>query len=378
VEYGSDWKVWLESVLLEMRADNQARATELAKGALEIHPGTGRLWASLVQLRYYEGGEEAQFSTLKKALNAVPKSGEVWCEAGRIHLNPCSKTFSLDRARRHLFFATRFTPQYGDSFLETLRLEFLEQWVSPIASLVWESTKGRIIECDKSDFNSQLADYINNIFFELLAICDSEGTSAIRSEEDMGLTTEGIIDDDTASQIRQHLEPSSREGSVDLSELELRCANADPNYGLLWFHCRLSPTDTARRILSRATEKVVTELRSFVHIYITAMIRSSAIMATIAAGKEAEADDFQEEYPPLDDEGAWEDFIDKKLLFAPAFYTILHTKKQGGKGVVFLENTITASVFATGLAELNKHQPIGGLSWNERRKELFGTDALFS
>ena len=52
------------------------------------------------------------------ALQFVAKSGEVWCEGGRIFLNPCSTLFSLRNAKKCLNLAVYFTPQYGDSFIE--------------------------------------------------------------------------------------------------------------------------------------------------------------------------------------------------------------------------------------------------------------------
>lgn len=117
--------MFLESVLLEMRAGKWDRAVEEAQSALKIHTGTGRyeqlpllsqtpsfqatysphltprplctphsessslftfpailetrLWAILVQLRYMDGDVE-QVTVLRQALREVPKSGEVWCE----------------------------------------------------------------------------------------------------------------------------------------------------------------------------------------------------------------------------------------------------------------------------------------------------------
>lgn len=55
----------------------------------------------------------------------MPKSGEVWCEGARICLNPFSAHFNLETARKNLDFAIEFTPQYGDSFIEYLRLLML-------------------------------------------------------------------------------------------------------------------------------------------------------------------------------------------------------------------------------------------------------------
>lgn len=40
-------------------------------------------------------------------------------------------------------------------------------------------------------------------------------------------------------------------GAVNTSDLERRCVNADPNYGILWFHCKRKPLDTARKVRCR-------------------------------------------------------------------------------------------------------------------------------
>ena len=53
--------------------------------------------------------------------NKVPKSGEVWCEAARLALNPTMPFFTLAKAQLFLKYAIQFTPQYGDSFLEFIR-----------------------------------------------------------------------------------------------------------------------------------------------------------------------------------------------------------------------------------------------------------------
>ena len=45
-----EWKVFLESVLLEARDGNMLLAIEVAKKSLKLHTGTGRLWALLIQL----------------------------------------------------------------------------------------------------------------------------------------------------------------------------------------------------------------------------------------------------------------------------------------------------------------------------------------
>ena len=80
------------------------------KRALKIHSGTGRLWAMLIQLEH-QNGPKIQFNVLKKALLQVPKSGEVWCEAARLHMDPLSNYFDLGRASQYLDFAIQVKEQ---------------------------------------------------------------------------------------------------------------------------------------------------------------------------------------------------------------------------------------------------------------------------
>ena len=124
-----EWKMFLEAVLLEYRGGNMQAAIERANEALQTHSGTGRLWAVLIQLRQIDG-EKQQLTVFRDSLRQVPKSGEVWCEGARIKLNPLSRKFNLLAARRFLDFAIQFTPQYGDSFVEYLRLEMLQTGVT--------------------------------------------------------------------------------------------------------------------------------------------------------------------------------------------------------------------------------------------------------
>mmetsp|Transcript_17759 Transcript_17759/g.21649 ORF Transcript_17759/g.21649 Transcript_17759/m.21649 type:complete len:664 (+) Transcript_17759:85-2076(+) len=119
-----EWKVFLESVMLEVRCGNRDGALKEAKSALEIHSGTGRLWAILVQLTHAHGPDQQRL-VFREALKQVPKSGEVWCEGARVHLHPLSPHFDLETASRYLEFAIQFTPQYGDSFVEALRFHLL-------------------------------------------------------------------------------------------------------------------------------------------------------------------------------------------------------------------------------------------------------------
>lgn len=78
-------------------------------------------------------GPKHQLEVFKKALQEVPKSGEVWCEGARICLDPTSEYFCLESAEEFLKFGVTFTPQYGDSFIEYLKLEMLKFGVDNIS-----------------------------------------------------------------------------------------------------------------------------------------------------------------------------------------------------------------------------------------------------
>jgi tetratricopeptide (TPR) repeat protein len=376
---GSDWKVWFESVLLEIRGGNYSRAVELSTDGLEIHSGTGRLWASLVHLRHFDGGEEAQFTSLKRALNAVPKSGEVWCEGARIHLNPLSRTFDIDRARRHLFFATKFTPQYGDGFLETLKLEVLEQWFLPIAIMVWESTQRRFYTNAGLDQGKELVKYMLEVYQAVITLCSSDQKKNSDAKTARGV----VVDNETATVIRQRLRPGVHSKLFDMAQLQLRCANADPNYGLLWFHCRLGPTDTARNVLSRALEVMLVEMRAHAHIYISAFVRRFAVIESFGRRQKVVRVERSQgmEGVVVQDSVEWEELLHKTLLAAPSLKQIHEAgikKYKTQAGMDLLKSTMTGSDFVTGLVELSKYRPMDEMSLPERRKALFGTDALFS
>lgn len=123
-EFKGEWKLFLESILVDYRASRFHDAIQKAEAAIEIHSGTGRLWAMLIALSQFRG-VEAQEKLFRTATVEVAKSGEVWCEGARLRMNPLSPYFNLVEARRFLDFAIQFTPQYGDSFVEYIRLELL-------------------------------------------------------------------------------------------------------------------------------------------------------------------------------------------------------------------------------------------------------------
>jgi la-related protein 1 len=90
-EMQSEWKIFLESVLLEIRAQNYSRALEEVKEALQVHFQTGRLHAIHIYIVSHFKSflpstlnlQTNEWQILKCAIYEVPKAGEVWTEAVR-------------------------------------------------------------------------------------------------------------------------------------------------------------------------------------------------------------------------------------------------------------------------------------------------------
>jgi len=168
------WRLIHSRALLELRAGNLTYATEIVRKALESEQGNGRLWALSLQLKQRSSSCKSDeiHDILTRALGLAPKSGEVWCEGCRYYLNPKHDRFSLSKSRDCISRALRFTPQFGDTFIEWLRLEILEKLKSLDSRMSWN--------------------------------------------------TKTIM-------------------ALDTSHVECRCVHADPNYGELWFQCKLRP-----------------------------------------------------------------------------------------------------------------------------------------
>lgn len=133
-----DWKIYLEKINLEMRFGYFSEALAVAKEAVSKYFSTGRLWASLIQILHTDTNSiksGQHFKAFLLAIQEVPKSGEVWCEGARIRLNPFSNYFNLDKAEEYLNYAIQFTPQYGDSFIELMRVYMLKGELQKFSSL---------------------------------------------------------------------------------------------------------------------------------------------------------------------------------------------------------------------------------------------------
>mmetsp|Transcript_23582 Transcript_23582/g.53815 ORF Transcript_23582/g.53815 Transcript_23582/m.53815 type:complete len:1913 (-) Transcript_23582:441-6179(-) len=351
-ECPGEWKVYLESVMLEIRSGRRRKAIEIAQLALKVHIGTGRLWAILVQLSQNDG-DEVQIRVLRDALKEVPKSGEVWCEGARIHLNPFSPTFDLVKAKRYLSFARQFTPQYGDSFLESLRLELLYFLIVPLAETRQQS----------------IAEFSKKMVEENLSLEEINKAIVSKVQEELHHIF-GLYGQPNYSFSFSYDNP---EKVMDTTSLQLLCVNADPNYGTMWFHCRQRPTDTAKAILTRAHSLIICDLAKYAPIYVATLLRRQAVTYTLR--NELDSGQLTGCLPIDDESDEWEAMLEARLRSTPFLGS--YSKDDGttqNDGFIINGGIINGSDFLTGLVDLNRHIPTQKLSPMARRKLLFGSD----
>lgn len=114
----NEWKHYLHYSLFYI-FDGKLEARKMLEEAVQRWPYAGRLWAELLLLqRVKTSPKEDVMKLFEGVIKEVPKSGEVWCEGGRILLE-------RGHQKKALFCfeaAVHLTPQYGDSFIECLRL----------------------------------------------------------------------------------------------------------------------------------------------------------------------------------------------------------------------------------------------------------------
>lgn len=153
------------------------------------------------------------------SLQFVAKSGEVWCEGGRIFLNPCSSLFSVHNAQYCLNLAVYFTPQYGDSFIEVM-------------IMILDHLKAIRLYLLTSDIFLTFSTSNTYLLYQLLI---SRPCPAIMS----------------------------------------RCQYSDPNYGACWFKVKIYPLSSAEEVLLRAMKYVAWDLVWHADIYRSALLREA-------------------------------------------------------------------------------------------------------
>jgi len=273
---GHDWKVFLEHIFMEARQGKPEVAKETAHAALDLHPATGRLWSALIALEHSgKGGVESAMQTFRRAVREVPKSGEVWCEGARAFMNPLVSQFHIGRAMRCLEFAIQLTPQYGDSFLELVRLKFLLEirmrmrndsltvgLLGPPPKNARGCTLKHQVSCDESHRLTVATLVARRV---CLAMAEDLRSEAGQFEFDSSIIeehTSGLLGDPDSETSQPRAEEGHGETQRLLRRLEVICTYADPNYGFLWFWCRRNALSTPQEVLAKMHAEVVRDLLS--------------------------------------------------------------------------------------------------------------------
>jgi hypothetical protein len=89
---------------------------------LQQHPQYAWVYIQLCRL---SGEQEAADQLLLHYFPENSRSGEFWTEVARFYLNPFSPHFDLKKAEAYLQYATFLTPQYGDGWIELLRVKLI-------------------------------------------------------------------------------------------------------------------------------------------------------------------------------------------------------------------------------------------------------------
>lgn len=101
----TDWKFYLHYGLLHK--------TELLKEASKKWSYTGRLIAEWIHSLRESLTAREVLKIWRERIEEVPKSGELWCEGGRIYV----ELHEYENASKCFKAAIHFTPQFGDSFI---------------------------------------------------------------------------------------------------------------------------------------------------------------------------------------------------------------------------------------------------------------------
>jgi len=253
----TDWKMHMHAAYHAIRSGDMPHALLLLQWSLRHSPVAGRLQA--LRLQCLAGSvqaakpEHTPEHALAEALSHVPKGGEVWLEAARLHLNPVRGAYSTARAAQCLALATLFTPQYGDCFIEWLRLDVL-RW----CGLGTEAGTGAAAVVAAT----QLVE---------------GGVEPARTP----LTGPPVLGSSHAEWLQHALgTPLDR-----VSHWATWLSPSQPNYGLLWSHFRHHPADPPAAILQRALPSICAGIATHRHLYAAAA--AAACLTPAASGKAA-------------------------------------------------------------------------------------------
>jgi hypothetical protein len=283
-------------------------------------------------------GVPSKNDVLLRALREVPKSGEVWTEGARCHLNPLMvKSFRLGDAQKFLSFAIQFTPQYGDSFLEVLRVEILAQVFLPkllgllgiplgpfLHNFLSFDVAGDVTWLAASP-RAHFALTLVNAVYPLTADMDIEAiypVIQVPALERERRARVGILCGIENMELNLHVYRADFR-RIYQKNLMRRCVNADPNYGTIWHFCRNWIHDAPVVVLKAALDKIIPEMIASDKIYFRALshyvydclvcMKNNPSDFEISASKKASESRFNTNYE-MDLDGAIDELLGNTVL----------------------------------------------------------------
>jgi hypothetical protein len=222
----------------------------------------------------------------------------------------------------------------------------IDQWLIPLAAPFISTMYSAFLSCNKMSMEES---------FKFISEHTKEA-AAVMKEKHRG-----------ASPITKNV--------LNTSDLELRCSNADPNYGHLWFLYRNSPIDTAREVILQAKTVMADSIIDYSYLYIAAIVRRAGLLMQLE--HHAERDTLPDVITncgkpsvmsaqglPHPKSHCWEDVVDRQVRSAPPLIEMLP------------ETEVNSILFTSGCVE-NYHN-WDKLSLTERRRVLFGSDSLLN
>ena len=311
-------------------------------------------------------------------------------------------SFDLSNAQKYLGFAVQFTPQYGDTFVEYLRLEMIIQVLLPRVLIVLGYPVVPFLQRFlHEDVEADSVELLNDYGW-LQATCYSSpqpsrsvqpaavfpvpATNLQRQTRRADICAIETMQFDFVHCVEAYL-------STVAKSLTRRCTNSDPNYGTAWFHCRTKPYDTPATVIKTALHFLACEMASAQPLYVRAVlsyIRKCLQKSRAAAKAKAEAGGgvaADEESEPCgnakvecDDEDMaallrWQEWSaqrDEELL---ADFDLVEPSLELGKPVWFARG-YAGPDFVTASVEMNRLIFNRSLNSEEKRKVLFGSDSI--
>ena len=171
--------------------------------------------------------------------------------------------------------------QYGDTFVEILRLEMLVQVVLPRVLIVLgypvvpflKRFLQEDVECDCVEL---MKDY-----GWLHSVCNTDHARAHRAALPLVYPVPATEGQREARRADMRAMDSLRYDighcveayqSTVVKSLARRCTNSDPNYGTVWFHCRQKPYETPASVVKNALHILTCEMTAAQPVYVRAVM----------------------------------------------------------------------------------------------------------